>query len=46
METQVIISKELGFLDEAHYQSLSAQIDEIGRMLNAMIQKLSSTSNN
>lgn len=46
METQVIISKELGFLDEAQYQSLSTQIDEVGRMLNAMIQKLSSTSNN
>lgn len=45
METQIIICKELAYINEEEYKSLSGQISEIGRMLNSMIQKLSSESN-
>ncbi len=41
LETQLLISRELRYLDEELYQSLNARTEEIGRMLNSLIQKLS-----
>jgi len=40
LETQVLIASELGFVGEAAYADASAQIDEIERMLSALIEKL------
>ena len=44
LETQLVISRELNYLNEGQYQSLTAQTEEIGRMLNAQIQKLSTST--
>jgi four helix bundle protein len=37
LETHLIISQKLSYLNEAH---LARQIEEIGRMLNGLIQSL------
>ncbi|MBB4806459.1 four helix bundle protein [Chryseobacterium defluvii] len=40
LETQLIISKNLGFLNEADYLKLNIDIIEISKMLNGLINSL------
>lgn len=40
LETQLEISKRLGFLSEKEYQQTKASLDEIMKMLNVFISKL------
>lgn len=40
VETQIIISKNLGFIDEINFNELSSNIIEISKMLNALINSL------
>jgi four helix bundle protein len=37
VETQIIIAKNLGYLDESDFKSLSTMIAEVGRVLNGLI---------
>jgi four helix bundle protein len=37
VETQIIIAKNLGYLDESNFKDLSAMIAEVGRVLNGLI---------
>ena len=39
-ETQLLISKELNFLDEKGYNVLIADLTEVSKILNVMIRKL------
>ena len=41
IETQIIICKELGYVNSQQSKELLSLNEEIGRMLNALIQKLS-----
>lgn len=40
VETQIIISKNLGFIDEISFSELSSDIIEISKMLNGLINSL------
>lgn len=40
VETQIIISKNLGFIDEIKFDELSSSIIEISKMLNGLINSL------
>lgn len=40
IETQLIIAKELGFIDDSAYQEIQLQVAEVMRMLNKMISSL------
>ena len=40
LETQVIISKELGFIDEAELQNLSEKIDHLSKMMSSLLNKM------
>lgn len=40
IETQIIISKNLGFIDEINFNELSSNIIEISKMLNGLINSL------
>lgn len=40
VETQLIISKKLNFLNEKHYLKLNQEIIEISKMLNGLINSL------
>lgn len=40
LETQIIISKNLGFIDEINFNELSYNIIEISKMLNGLINSL------
>lgn len=40
LETQLLIANKLGFLSEKEFYGLSADLSEIMRMLNGLIQKL------
>ena len=42
LETHAIISRELHYLSQENFVELQAQIQEIGRMLNGLIQSLRS----
>ncbi|RME97016.1 MAG: four helix bundle protein [Chloroflexi bacterium] len=42
LETQIIISEKMGFLQYTSQQLLLTKIDEIGRMLNGLITSLKS----
>jgi four helix bundle protein len=44
VETQVIIARELMYLAERDLNSLQAQLEEVGRMLNGLIQSLRNPS--
>lgn len=39
-ETHILIAKRLGYVDAAHVETLQAQSDEIGRMLNGLMASL------
>lgn len=41
VECQLLISKDLGYLNELEYEQLSAQVVEVRRMLGALITKVS-----
>jgi len=38
LETQLIISKELNYIEESTYQNLNAKIEEVSKMLNGLIK--------
>lgn len=40
LETQIIISKELGFINESELQSVSEKIDHSSKMISALLNKL------
>lgn len=40
LETQLLISKELSYCDEANYNKTQGQITEVAKMLHVMIYKL------
>lgn len=40
LETQIIISKELGFINESELQSVSENIDHLSKMISALLNKL------
>jgi four helix bundle protein len=40
VETQIIIAKNLGYLDESDFKSLSTMIAEVGRVLNGLISSV------
>ncbi len=41
LETQLLIAQKLGYLDEFDWQEVTAQADEIGKMLRSLHKKLS-----
>lgn len=45
VETQLIISKNLGFLNEKNYLKLNQDIIEISKMLNGLINSLKQSAN-
>ena len=40
IETQLLVSHRIGYLDAETFESLSAQADEVGRMVNGLIAGL------
>jgi|SRR3972149_11242932 len=40
LETQLLISKEIGYVTQKDFESLSPQLDEVMKMLNSLINKL------
>lgn len=42
LETELLISKRLGYIDEADYRSLRATLDDIGRMITGLRHHLTS----
>ena len=40
-EYQIMLARDLGFLPNSHHDDLNAQVNEVKRMLNAFIQRLS-----
>jgi four helix bundle protein len=44
LETHLILSERVGLMPRANAQALLSKADEIGRMLNALINKLKSAS--
>jgi four helix bundle protein len=40
VEYQILLSRDLGYVDEDAYQTLSQQVNEIKRMLSVFLQKL------
>lgn len=44
LETQFLISQRLGYLDEPTLQAITAQADEIGKMLRSLYRTLSITN--
>ena len=44
LETQILIARRLGYLDEADWQEVTAQADEIGKMLRSLHKTLSITN--
>jgi len=40
LETQIYLSKKLGFIDESTYQKTNEQCEEVGRMLSGLIKSL------
>jgi four helix bundle protein len=40
VDTQIIISKNLGYLDESDFKKLSTMIAEVGRVLNGLISSV------
>lgn len=40
-EYQLMLAHDLGFLSKSHHVDLNAQVNEVKRMLNAFIQRLS-----
>jgi len=40
LDTQLIISDQLSFISSMDYNKISLRLDEIGKMLNSMIKKL------
>lgn len=45
VETQILISFRLGFIDEKNYLELSAKLDEIGRMITGLRNHLRNKEN-
>ena len=39
-EYQLLLARDLGYLDHLHHQQIDAQLNEVKRMLNAFIQRL------
>jgi len=39
-EYQLLLARDLSYLQEAHHHDLDAQVNEVKRMLNAFIQRL------
>jgi four helix bundle protein len=44
LQTQIAIAKELNYLTQKDFAEINKSVEEIGRMLTAMINKLSATS--
>jgi four helix bundle protein len=44
LETQILIAKELAYLDRAASEQLITRCGEVGRMLNALIQSLKTSA--
>ncbi|MGA8148354.1 MAG: four helix bundle protein [Gallionellaceae bacterium] len=44
LETQLLISQRLGYLDETNWQEVTSQADEIGGMLRSLHRTLSITN--
>lgn len=42
LDYQLLLSKDLGYIDETNYQNLHSQADEVGRMLNGLINSINS----
>lgn len=40
VETELLIARRLGFMDESNYSFLHASLDEIGRMITGLTQHL------
>ena len=40
VDTQIIIAKNLGYLDESNFKNLTAKIAEVGRVLNGLISSV------
>ena len=40
-EYQLILARDLGYISEDHHRDLDAQVNEVKRMLNSFIQRLS-----
>ena len=40
LETQLLLARRLRYVDDASAQSLAARVDEVGRLLNAVIRGL------
>ena len=40
LEYHLLLSRDLGFLDEPNFERLNAQVIEVKRMLTVLIQKL------
>lgn len=40
IETQLIISRELGYIDNIHYEKLISDLEEIMKIINVVINKL------
>lgn len=39
-EYQLLLARDLGYLSETHHRDLNAQVNEVKRMLNTFIQRL------
>jgi four helix bundle protein len=44
VDVQLEIAKRVGFLKEADYRRLASQVDEVGRMLNGLINSMRPSS--
>jgi four helix bundle protein len=40
LETQLMISKDLGYISREEFEGLDSLLNEVGKMINAMIKKL------
>ncbi|HEY7099348.1 MAG TPA: four helix bundle protein [Terriglobales bacterium] len=45
LDSQVLIATELGYLSESELQRLRSKIQEVGRILNGLLNSLSASSN-
>jgi four helix bundle protein len=44
METQLVIAREIGFLDQERHLTLANQVDEVEAMLEALLRKVKAQS--
>lgn len=42
LENQIIIAKDLGYLSQEHFQSITAQSEVVGRLLTGLIRSIKS----